>query len=195
MLFILQHSGMVRKPFRRALVKVCPVEFGNAVYAVFSGIALLVVVVLWQETDRILYAPQGALRVLLRIVFLLSVAGFVWGVRALVKFDAFGVSPILGRLRGREPQPARFVAEGPYRWTRHPLYVFMILMIWSYPDLTTDRLLFNTLWTLWIFFGVIMEERDLVDEFGDTYREYQKRVPALIPLPIGLRPRKSGDTQ
>ena len=33
------------------------------------------------------------------------------------------------------------VVRGPYRWVRHPLYLTTLLMIWSYPDLTADRLL------------------------------------------------------
>jgi protein-S-isoprenylcysteine O-methyltransferase Ste14 len=74
-----------------------------------------------------------------------------------------------------------FVVKGPYRWVRHPLYLFMTLMIWSCPDLTADRLLFNGLWTVWIVIGSILEERDLVLEFGDVYREYQQTVPMFIP--------------
>ncbi len=74
-----------------------------------------------------------------------------------------------------------FVVKGPYRWVRHPLYLFMILMIWACPDLTADRLLFNGLWTVWIVIGSILEERDLMLEFGDVYREYQQRVPMFIP--------------
>ena len=58
----------------------------------------------------------------------------------------------------------------------------MILMIWSYPDVTSDRLLFNVLWTVWIVIGSCFEEIDLIAEFGDAYLEYQKRVPMLIPF-------------
>jgi len=58
----------------------------------------------------------------------------------------------------------------------------MILMIWSCPDLTADRLLFNLLWTVWIVIGSYFEESDLIIEFGDAYREYQKRVPMLVPF-------------
>ena len=83
-----------------------------------------------------------------------------------------------------------FVVKGPYRWVRHPLYLFMILMIWSSPNLTMDRLLFNGLWTVWIVIGSILEERDLIFEFGDVYREYQQRVPMFIPR--GFHPLQKG---
>ena len=54
-------------------------------------------------------------------------------------------------------------------------------MIWSYPDLTADRLLFNVLFTGWIIVGSVLEERDLVENYGEDYRSYQRRVPMLIP--------------
>jgi hypothetical protein len=60
-------------------------------------------------------------------------------------------------------------------------------MIWSCPDLTTDRLLFNGVWTVWIVFGAFMEERDLIAEFGDAYRAYQRRVPMFLPGWLPLR--------
>ena len=62
------------------------------------------------------------------------------------------------------------------------MYLVVLLMIWGYPELTIDRLLFNVLWTLWIVVGTVLEERDLCDEFGDDYREYQRSVPMLVPL-------------
>jgi protein-S-isoprenylcysteine O-methyltransferase Ste14 len=45
-----------------------------------------------------------------------------------------------------------------------------------------DRLLFNILWSAWIYIGTVLEERDLVEQFGDAYREYQKKVSMLFPL-------------
>jgi len=77
--------------------------------------------------------------------------------------------------------------KGAYRWMRHPLYFFMLLMIWSYPELTIDRLLFNVLWTVWIIIGTMMEERDLVSYFGDQYSIYQKKVPMIITYKIPRR--------
>jgi len=76
------------------------------------------------------------------------------------------------------------VAQGTYRWVRHPMYFVVLLMIWSYPVLTVDRLLFNMLWTIWIVIGTVLEERDLTAKFGDDYREYQRKVPMLFPTRI-----------
>ena len=73
------------------------------------------------------------------------------------------------------------VVRGPYRWVRHPLYSATLLMIWSYPVLTADRLLFNVLFTIWILVGTMLEERDLVADYGEDYQNYQRRVPMLIP--------------
>jgi protein-S-isoprenylcysteine O-methyltransferase Ste14 len=107
--------------------------------------------------------------------------------RALGVFDPFGVIPLRNYLRGRQSSSVPFVVRGPYRWVRHPLYLFLILMIWSYPDLTADRLLFNVLWTIWMVVGTVLEERDLVAAFGDAYRAYQRKVPMLIPYRILAR--------
>jgi protein-S-isoprenylcysteine O-methyltransferase Ste14 len=181
MAFFIQHSGMVRRSFRKRLAHFLPGEYEGAVYAIVSGIMLLAVIVLWQKSAPAFRVSHGVFRWLFYVAYLLSFVGFIWGVRALKVFDPYGLRPILGRLRGREPRPMSFVVRGPYQWVRHPLYLFMILMIWSCPDLTCDRLLFNGLWTVWIVIGSILEERDLVLEFGDVYRQYQRKVPMLIP--------------
>jgi protein-S-isoprenylcysteine O-methyltransferase Ste14 len=185
--FFVQHSVMIRRWFRRWAGRVIPEYYTGALYTVASGIALLSVVVLWQESAVTIASAGGVLRWLLRAVPLLAMAGFVWGVRSLAYFDAFGVGPIINRLKGRKPRPMPLTAAGPYRWARHPLYLFMLLMIWAYPDLTADRLLFNVLWTAWILVGSWLEERDLVADFGDSYRGYQRQVPMLIPYRIPAR--------
>jgi protein-S-isoprenylcysteine O-methyltransferase Ste14 len=181
-LFFIQHSGMIRKSFRRWLGGFVPEEYAGAIYAIASGIALLLVILLWQRSTQTIITPSGLFRWSLRAVFFLCLLGFYRGVKALRFFDPLGLRPIFNRLRGRNPKPMPITVAGPYRWVRHPLYLFMILMIWSCPDLTRDRLLFNLLWTVWIVIGSYFEEIDLIAEFGDAYREYQKRVPMLVPF-------------
>ena len=181
-LFFIQHSGMIRKPFHRGLTRFIPKEYIGAVYGISSGIMLLLVMLLWQRSNQTIISPSGPLRWLLRAIFFFPLLGFYWGIKSLRFFDPFGLEPIFNRLRGGSPTPMPFTVAGPYRWVCHPLYLFMVLMFWSCPDLTMDGLLFNLFWTVWIVIGSYLEEIDLIIEFGNAYREYQRRVPMLVPL-------------
>jgi protein-S-isoprenylcysteine O-methyltransferase Ste14 len=184
MLFFIQHSGMIRSSFRNRFAPITPPHYHPAIYAIASGIALAAVVLLWQPSQTFLYQAEGLLRLLARAVSVLAILGFAWGVRALKNFDTFGLVPIKVHLRGKQLRPPNFVVRGPYLWIRHPLYFFIIVLIWSAPDVSSDRLVFNILWTLWIIVGSYLEERDLVAEFGERYREYQKTIPMLFPWRI-----------
>jgi len=180
-LFFLQHSGMVRRSFRARLKQFIPPWSYSAAYTIASSIVLAAVVVLWQPTGRHLVVLEGLPLRIVQAVSVVAVAFFFWGAIALKGFDPFGLTPIRTHLRGwEEPRPA-FVANGPYRWVRHPLYFSILLLLWFSPGLTLDRLLFNILWTAWIWIATRWEERDLESDFGDAYRQYQKRVPMLIP--------------
>jgi protein-S-isoprenylcysteine O-methyltransferase Ste14 len=64
---------------------------------------------------------------------------------------------------------------------RHPLYFFVIVAIWACPALSLDRILLGVLCTFWIAAGAMLEERDMVAQFGDAYRAYQRKVPMLLP--------------
>ena len=185
LVFFAQHSIMIRSSFRHWMARFVSTEYHNALYTISSGIVLLSLVVFWQRSAHTLVVFQGIPRLLAHAVFLFSFAGFAWGIRALGSFDMFGTGPIVRHLRSEDPPPPMpFTIQGPYRWVRHPLYLFCLLMIWSCPDLTADRLLYNVLWTGWIIIGTILEERDLMACFGESYQNYQSKVPMLIPKSI-----------
>jgi methanethiol S-methyltransferase len=189
LVFFLQHSGMVRRGFRARLARFIPKRFHLAIYSIASGIALASVVIFWQPTGRNLLVLEGTLRGIAQAGTLIAVAGFVWGASALKGFDLFGLAPIRAYLSGRKEAPSVFVVRGPYRWVRHPLYSSILLLFWLCPDVTLDRLLFNILWTAWIWMGSVLEEADLEGEFGDAYRSYRRSVPMLIPWRGGMAPR------
>ncbi len=96
-------------------------------------------------------------------------------------FDPLGIGPIRAHLHEAIYQQGPFIIRGPYRWVRHPLYACILLMFWANPELTSDQLLFNILWSGWIIVATFLEERDLTREFGDVYLQYKKTVPMLVP--------------
>lgn len=179
--FFVQHSVMIRKLFRQRLVRLIPAIYDNAFYSISSGFVLLVLVIFWQASPDQFASPTGIVRWLFYLVLFLSIIGIIWSVRALGGYDPWGLNPILDHLRHTKTQIMPFTIRGPYRWVRHPLYTCCLLIIWSCPILTFDRLLFNVLWTVWIIIGTKLEERDLITTFGESYRDYQRKVPMLIP--------------
>ena len=77
--------------------------------------------------------------------------------------------------------PPKLEVRGLYRYVRHPLYLFGLLILWLLPLMTWNILAFNLGATAYILVGIQFEERKLLKEFGPAYADYQRQVPMLIP--------------
>ena len=64
---------------------------------------------------------------------------------------------------------------------RHPMYFAVIIYLWCQTFRLSD-IAANAVLTAYVLIGTILEERKLVLEFGDSYIQYQKEVPMLIPF-------------
>ena len=76
------------------------------------------------------------------------------------------------------------VTSGPYRWVRHPFYVGLVLMVFGVSVATANGLIIVLAGLLW--FGFLLprtriEERNLIERFGDEYRDYIRRVGRFWP--------------
>jgi methanethiol S-methyltransferase len=180
-LFYNQHSLMLRKGFRKLLSGYIPSDYHGAFYSIFSGLFLLLLMLFWQKSASFQVEFDGAPYWLMRALFFLAIIGSYFTIRTLRFFDPLGIKEIFSHLKGKSTKESLLTVQGAYRWVRHPLYFFSLLMIWSQVSVTSDRLLFNGLWTFWIIIGAFLEERDMVASFGDAYRNYQHKVPMLIP--------------
>jgi protein-S-isoprenylcysteine O-methyltransferase Ste14 len=181
LVFFIQHSSMAQKAYRHRSARSLPEQYSGPLYAIASGIVILTLVVFWQESANTIFMPQGLVRWLFRAILVLAFAGVAWTIWTLGLFTNFRLGPTVSELRSVEPQKALLVTHGPYRWVRHPLYLSALVMIWSYPDLTLDRLILNLLFTVWVIVETLIEERNLVATYGEEYRIYQRKIPMLLP--------------
>lgn len=83
----------------------------------------------------------------------------------------------------KEGERGSLLISGVHRYIRHPLYLGTFAFIWGlfliFPYLSL--FISNSLITIYTLIGIKLEEKKLVAEFGDSYRQYQKQVPRLIP--------------
>ncbi|WP_207802588.1 methyltransferase family protein [Motiliproteus coralliicola] len=83
----------------------------------------------------------------------------------------------------RDPeQQARLRLGRWHRWVRHPWYFLALVLIWS-RSMDAAQLLLSVLASLYFVIGSRLEERKLIEQFGDAYRHYRRLVPGLLPLP------------
>ena len=158
-LFFFQHSLMLRNGFRKWLSGYIPSNYLGACYSIFSGLFLLILMLFWQKTTSFRDDFDGMLYWMMRALFFLSIIGFYFTIGALRHFDPLGIREIISDLKGKTAQDSFLTLQGTYQWVRHPLYFFSLVMIWAQVSMTTDRLLFNGLWTFWIIIGAFSPMR------------------------------------
>lgn len=80
-----------------------------------------------------------------------------------------------------DEKKGKLVTSGLYRFVRHPLYTFGLLILWLSPSMTINSLIVYILLTIYILLGAYFEERKLLREFGQAYADYKLSTPMLIP--------------
>lgn len=183
-LFALQHSGMARPAFKRWWTKIVPAPVERSTYVLFSSLVLILLFWQWRPLAPLLWNVQNETARLL--LYGLSALGWLllFGSTFIINhFDLFGLRQVWLHARGRSDSVLPFVVRSFYRVVRHPLYLGFAIAFWVTPTMSLGHLLFAVATTGYILIGIQFEERDLITTYGETYRDYRRRVPMLLPWP------------
>lgn len=126
-----------------------------------------------------LWAWRGPFAWIANGVALTALATFLWTTRYYDMREFLGLSPTATAATAAAP---RLCLSPLHRHVRHPWYFLALLILWT-RDMDAAGLTSALALTAYIAIGARLEERKLVAEFGATYRDYQARVPALVPRP------------
>jgi methanethiol S-methyltransferase len=181
-IFAIQHSVMARQQFKRWWTQFVPASVERTTYVLFATLALALLLWQWRPMPEVVWQvanPQAATAI--TAVSLIGWLIVLTSTFLINHFELFGLHQVANNLTGR-PMPApRFRMPLYYKFVRHPIYLGFIIAFWAAPTMTLGHLLFAAVTTAYIFVGIQLEERDMVDVFGDQYRSYKKRVSMLLP--------------
>ena len=113
----------------------------------------------------------------------ISVTLFISGGLKYDFFQFLGIRQIKsGKSHSTLSESGEINTTGILGITRHPWYLAAIILVWvDYRDMYVSTFIVNILLTIYIVIGTMLEERKLVIESGDIYRNYRKRVSMLLP--------------
>ena len=194
-LFALQHSLMARSWFKRAWTRIVPPAAERSTYVLFSSVALILLFWQWRPIGGLVWQVDNAYGRM--SIYGIYAAGWLLLLAAtflINHFDLFGLRQVYLHFRGKPYTALRFRTPGLYRMVRHPIYLAWLCIFWSTPRMTLAHLVFALATTGYILMAIPLEERDLIQVYGDAYRRYKQQVPRILPVRFGFHTAPSGDS-
>jgi len=183
-LFAIQHSVMARPGFKRWWTGFIPKPIERSTYVLLSSLLLILLFWQWSPILSVVWSvanPAGSF--VLTALFWAGWLLVLLSTFVINHFDLFGLRQVYLFQKGKEYTDLVFKKRFFYKFVRHPLLLGFIIAFWATPKMTLGHLVFALATTAYMLIAIQLEERDLTSIHGDSYRQYQREVSMLIPLP------------
>lgn len=180
------HSYLISIGFTNLMIRLLKkyYAFYRLFYVLVSLLLLIPLIKYTGQADNMVIISYGHyLDILRHILIYGSLLMFFWAF--FFDYDSlsfFGIRQILNLGKNKEIKPSNEIKKsGLLGIMRHPMYLALIIYLWCQTFKMAD-IVVNIVLTAYIIIGTILEEKKLVLEFGETYIQYQKEVPMIIPF-------------
>lgn len=187
-LFGFVHSFLAQVGVQAQIRRVVPAPAIRSFFLAATGLALLLMIGLWQPTGRVVWRPplelpgwaEAAIR---GAIFAVPAGVILWLLVRLGFFEFLGWAQLFGPATASERTAGtpELRTGGIYGCVRHPVYTGLLAMFVLGPSLSLDRLTLFLAALAYLSVGIPVEERKLIRLFGEAYVDYRRRVPALLP--------------
>ena len=132
----------------------------------------------------VLFYWEGYMTIVQLALLIIVISLFISGG---LKYDMpqfFGVRQITsGRLHSTLSKSGDIDTSGILSLTRHPWYLAALIFVWiDSREMYLSTFIVNILLTIYLVIGTVLEEKKLIIELGDDYRDYITRVSMLFPF-------------
>jgi protein-S-isoprenylcysteine O-methyltransferase Ste14 len=181
--FVVQHSGMARKGFKKVLTTYFPAEMERSTYVLATNAVLFLMFWQWRPMPEVVWSVEHTVgAAVLQATFWIGWVVVLLSTLMINHFDLFGLRQTWLAVKGTEYKDLGFRTPGFYGYVRHPIQVGFLIAFWATPTMTAGHLLFAVMTTGYIFLAVkLLEERDLMREHPERYGAYMDQVPGFVP--------------
>ena len=182
-LFGLQHTIMARRTFKEKITLLIPKAAERSTFVLASGMVMCLAVWCWQSVPGTVWSVEStAAKFVLWGFYLAGWTYLVVSTFVTNHFELFGLRQAYLYFRGIPYTPVKFINKWMYSYSRHPMMLGVLVGLWSIPVMSASHFFLSLLLTAYIAVGVLFEERGLINEFGDTYREYKRSIGTFFTL-------------